>query len=398
MTLRLAVVVSHPIQHFAPWHREVARIPGVELKVFFCCDWGVVGYFDPQFQIEVAWDIPLLDGYDHEFLPIRKRPERLGFWEVDNPDVGRALASFRPDVVQVFGYARRTNWRAVRWARRARVPVMMFSDSNLAAPRSMARRAAKYAVVRWFYSYIDGALYVGENNRRYHMHYGLPDDRLFRGVLPIDRERLVASVADFAEARQRVRRKHGIPDDAFVVLFCGKLTANKRPIDVLHASAALQREGLPVWALVVGEGSERAAIEACAQSEGIHRLTMTGFVNQSSIGEYYAASDVLALSSEFESFGLVVSEAASFGVPAVVTESVGCVGEDDAARPGVNALTYPCGDVDALTDALRRLCTEASVYERMSANAVEVSRTQDVVVLAQSLAAGAVRLKELGPR
>ncbi len=36
MPIRLAIIVSHPIPHFAPWHRELARISDIDLKVFFC--------------------------------------------------------------------------------------------------------------------------------------------------------------------------------------------------------------------------------------------------------------------------------------------------------------------------------------------------------------------------
>src|SRR5688572_3595472 len=103
MTLRLAVLISHPIQSFAPWHREVARLGSVDLRVFFCCDWGLEGYTDPGFGTRVQWDIPLVEGYEHEFLSIRRSPRRLRFWEVDNPEVGRALERFDPHVVQVFG-------------------------------------------------------------------------------------------------------------------------------------------------------------------------------------------------------------------------------------------------------------------------------------------------------
>src|SRR5262245_42872145 len=98
MTLRLAVIISHPIQHFAPWHREVARLKEIELQVYFCCDWGLAEYTDPEFQTTFQWDIPLLEGYAHEMLSISRRPKRLGFWEVDNPEVGKALDRFDPDV------------------------------------------------------------------------------------------------------------------------------------------------------------------------------------------------------------------------------------------------------------------------------------------------------------
>ena len=91
MKPRLAVVLSHPIPNFAAWHRAVAAAGEIELKVLFCCDWGIAEYVDPQFGRAVRWDVPLLEGYDFEMLPIRRRPEKLRFREVDNPGVGEAL-------------------------------------------------------------------------------------------------------------------------------------------------------------------------------------------------------------------------------------------------------------------------------------------------------------------
>src|SRR5688572_30177452 len=123
MTLRLAIVVSHPIPHFAPLHREATRMAGLDLRVFFCCDWGVQSYEDPGFGAAVQWDVPLLEGYPHEFLPIARRPKRLRPWEVDNPEVGSALDRFAPDVVKVHGYAHRTHWRVSNWTRQRRVPL-----------------------------------------------------------------------------------------------------------------------------------------------------------------------------------------------------------------------------------------------------------------------------------
>ena len=74
MSTRFAAVVSHPIQHFAPMFRNLAQVPGFDVKVFYCCDWGVHEYHDPGFGKTIEWDVPLLDGYTYEFLPIARRP------------------------------------------------------------------------------------------------------------------------------------------------------------------------------------------------------------------------------------------------------------------------------------------------------------------------------------
>src|SRR5687767_6016735 len=70
---RVAVINTHPIQHFAPLWAEIARQGEVALKVLFCSDWGVKEYRDPGFDRTFRWDVELLSGYDYEILPIKKR-------------------------------------------------------------------------------------------------------------------------------------------------------------------------------------------------------------------------------------------------------------------------------------------------------------------------------------
>jgi len=398
MPIRLATIVSHPIQYFAPWHREFAQVSGIDSKVFFCCDWGITDYIDPGFNTEVVWDIPLLEGYAHEFLPIARRPKRMDFWEMDNPAVSAALGRFQPDVVVVFGYAYRTNWMAALWSHRNRCPLLLYSDPNIGLPPAWWKRAVKQIIVRRFYSYVDGALFIGANNRRYHARYGVPPDRLFPGVYPIERRRLLWTVPDRAATRAAVCRALGIPSDAFVVLFCGKYIARKRPMDVMVAVHSLARKGLPIWALFVGEGEERRPLEAFCKREQVTNAVLTGFVNQSAIPSYYAASDVIAVTSSFEAYGLVASEASVFGLPILVSDRVGCVGSQDTAQPGRNAIVFPSGDTQKLSQAIELLYNNRSLYANMSSNSTRISESQDELVATERLARAVSRLHEIGPR
>ncbi len=398
MPIRLAILVSHPIQHFAPWHRELAQVADIDLKVYFCCDWGLRSYVDPEFKIPVEWDIPLVDGYAHEFLPIARRPKRLSFWEVDNPSVGAALDRFQPDVVKTFGYAYRTNWRAAQWARQRRRPLLLYSDSSGQNIVPWWKRFVKDILLRKFYSYVDGALFVGDNNRRYHRRYGLPPDRLFLGVLPVDRRMMLKAVPDPASTRGEVRSRLGIPGDAFVVLFCGKYISRKRPADLVRAVHQLGRKGLPVWALMVGEGEQRLAIESFCRTEKVNNVSLTGFVNQSTTPRYYAAADILAITSELDPHPLVVSEGACFGLPVIVSDRVGCIGPNDSAQPERNAVAYPCGDVQRLAEAIERLWRDRDLRDRMAAESSCIAQSQDVVAAAQQLAFAVRSLHKLGPR
>ncbi len=398
MPIRLATIVSHPIQYFAPWHREMASVRGLDSKVFFCCDWGVTNYVDPGFNMEVAWDTPLLEGYAHEFLPIAHRPRRLNFWETDNPAITAALDRFQPDVVTVFGYAYRTNWRAALWSYRNRRPLLLYSDSNVRLQPALWKRPIKDIVVRRFYRYVDGALFISENNRLYHARYGIPSERLFQGVYPIERRRLLQTVPDRAATRAALRRALGVPLDAFVLLFCGKYIARKRPMDVIVAAHALARKGVPVWALLVGEGEERRTLEAFCEREQVKNAVFTGFVNQSAIASYYAASDVIAVTSSFEAYGLVASEATVFGLPILASDCVGCIGEQDTAQPERNTIVFPCGDIRRLSEAIELLYNDRGLYAAMSSNSTQISKSQDEIVATQRITRAVSRLHDMGSR
>lgn len=392
---RLAIMVSHPIQHFAPWHAEAAKLPGLDLRVYFYTKWGLSGVTDPGFGVSLKWDVPLLKGYDHEFLPADPAADFVDDPKLDNPIIGERLDAFDPDVVKVFGYSHKTTKRVADWAQRRRKPLMLYSDSNIKA-QPFWKAILKRPLVGAFYRKVDGALYVGDNNLAYHRFFGLPADRLFEGCLPVDRQRLTAAVPDVVAARKAIRRQHGIPEDALVALFCGKFIDRKRPLDVVRAVAGPAQR--PLWALLVGEGELRGQLEAHISANAVTNATLTGFVNQTAIPSYYVAADVLVVSSSFDPHPLIVTEAGVFGLPVIASDAVGCIGPHDTARPGANAMVYPCGDVKALNQALLTLSGDLGLYQRYSAAAREIASHQDTVAAAAQLHAAVHRLAEMGKR
>jgi hypothetical protein len=67
-SMRLAILVTHPIQYFAPIFRELAQSEDLQLKVFFGCDHGVTPLEDPTFKVVFKWDCEPKAGFEHEFL------------------------------------------------------------------------------------------------------------------------------------------------------------------------------------------------------------------------------------------------------------------------------------------------------------------------------------------
>src|SRR5690606_24227768 len=93
-------------------------------------------------------------------------------------------------------------------------------------------------------------------------------------------------------------------------------------------------------------------------------VCFSGFLNQSEITAAYAASDCLLLPSDSgETWGLVVNEAMACGLPALVSDQVGCA--VDLVTPGVTGDVFGCGDVDALARLLARHGADRAGLARM---------------------------------
>ena len=92
---RLAIVTTHPIQYYAPWFRHLAAGGDLDLKVFYLWDFGVTDKVDPVFGQAVRWDVPLLEGYEHEFVPNRsRRPDRSSSPHFSSPATSRWAVAF----------------------------------------------------------------------------------------------------------------------------------------------------------------------------------------------------------------------------------------------------------------------------------------------------------------
>jgi glycosyltransferase involved in cell wall biosynthesis len=328
----------------------------------------------------------------------RRVPTALTFWQVDNPDVGERLDAFHPNVVMVFGYAHRTSWRVRTWSMRRHCPLLLYSDSSALNRPSFPLSAVKGAAVSAFYRGVDGAFTVGDTNRAYHLQWGLPPGRVFPGILPVDRSRLLQAVGSGrAESREAFRASLGIETDEFVVLLSGKLVERKRPVDLLYACERLRLDGLRIRPVIVGDGPLRSRIEQAVTRMSC-RPVLTGFLNQSEIPHPYLAADALAVTSDFDPHPLVVTEGAVFGLPVVISDRVGCIGPGDTARPQVNALVYPCGDVHALSEALRLLVKNPQLRTTMSEASRRVGATQDSSTAARLLVTAVRQLIVMGKR
>jgi glycosyltransferase involved in cell wall biosynthesis len=347
--MRLGVLATHPIQYHAPLYRALAQ--KLDLNVFFAHQQTAQGQADAGFGVAFEWDVPLLDGYPYQFLEnAAKEPDVSTFWGCSTPEIGEVIARERFDAFLVNGWYNRSFWQAMRACWRTGTPLLIRGDSQLRTPRSLPFRLAKEAFYRAFIPRFDGYLVVGERAREYYLYYGAREERMSFVPHFVDnawfRER-AASVD-----RQALRTKLGVGADTAILLFVGKFIPKKRPVDVIQAARRLQNRGRAVQVVLVGSGELEAELREVANALDVP-VHFAGFKNQSELPFYYAGADLLVLPSDGgETWGLVVNEAMACGLPAVVSDAVGC--SPDLTDAGETGEVFPLGDIDAFADALER--------------------------------------------
>ena len=363
--LRLGIFVTHPIQYFAPLWRALAATPGLDLLVHFFSDHSVRGGVDPGFGVQVAWDVPILEGYRHAFIP--QPASGAAPRSAALPDARRYVDRRRFDVVMIHGYTHRFERQVVRAARANGVRTVMrgeFSDVPRRRAPNILKVLARDLYLRWFYGHIDTFCYIGEEARRHLSRRGIPPARLFFAPYSVDTALFEAQRTGIARAA--ARDALGIGADQCALLFSGKLIPRKAPLLLTEALGLLPATDR-IALLIVGDGELRQRVEATARALLGDRLHMPGFVNQSQLGRYYAAADALVLPSDYETWGLVVNEAMQFGLPAVVSSKVGC--HRDLVLEDQTGMVFEQGNAAALARCLERLCQQPGLTARLGERA-----------------------------
>jgi glycosyltransferase involved in cell wall biosynthesis len=190
------------------------------------------------------------------------------------------------------------------------------------------------------------------------------DDLVALGVASPDRFTVVRYGFDFHPAQEVDRQ------DGFVVGYAGRLTAIKRPLDLVRVLRGLVDRGAEASLLVVGDGEEREPAERLAAELGVAaRCRFAGY--QRDMTQWYSRFDAFCLTSANEGTPVAAIEALAAGVPVVATRVGGTPAVVDDGETGF--LAEP-GDVDALAERLAELARDPELRDRMGRAGAERMR------------------------
>jgi glycosyltransferase involved in cell wall biosynthesis len=206
-------------------------------------------------------------------------------------------------------------------------------------------------------------------------------EELLAAGLPVEKVALIPHGVDTArfhpapaDERRAARARLGLPADACVIAFTGRLLRGKGLEDLLAAFARVAADVPSAHLLIVGSGAGQALsveedLRATALREGLAtRVTFSGRLDD--VSEALRAADVFAFPSVYEALGLSLIEAAATGLPAVGARTGGIV---DVIEDGASGWLVSPGDALDLAARLRALVGDPAARARLGARAREIA-------------------------
>lgn len=351
---KLAIIATHPIQYQAPLWKKLAQSSLLKLKVFYANNHGSVESYDPLYGKSFTWDVPLLEGYEYEFLRSIKIPGLPGPTACYFPlGLQRRLIDGSYDAILIHGYMNGAAWAGYLAARKLEIPVFIRGDSHL-IKRNLDSIRAKFKkfILGRFLRHINGCLAIGEWNRQYWQYYGMPEVNIHTTLFSVDNDRFIASTKNNKDKVKGLRDSWNAKTGETVFIFSGNILHHKGIDILINAFLLLQKKRKDIHLVIIGEGSEKERLQLLAANN--IQIHWTGFINQSDMPAYLNAADVFVLPSRYEPWGLVVNEALASGLPCLVSSVVGA--GPDMVATAKTGLVFSEGNIDDLAIKMQKAC------------------------------------------
>jgi 1,2-diacylglycerol 3-alpha-glucosyltransferase len=222
--------------------------------------------------------------------------------------------------------------------------------------------ATRWLLVRWmhdFYNSCDRVLAPSHLTQHVLEGYGV---RTPVSVVPT----AIPAPPYVLQRPPETKHEFGLPPDARLLLYVGRLAPEKNLDLLLRAFALIAAKTNDTYLILAGSGKSRGVLEARARALGIHRRTrFVGFLGRTKLDPLYQASDLFLFPSRTETQGLAVGEALAAGLPCIV---VNAGGAPESVRDGVDGFLV-ADDAKAMAERTLVLLADSARRQRLSEEA-----------------------------
>lgn len=372
--IRIAWLATHPNQYQAPLLREISKLKNVRLKVIFFSDFSVNGYRDIEMNKIVNWDIPLLEGYEYQFLShASSQFKSLTFI---NPRISKLrdfLTNEKFDllVIQGWNHYGYIYGAIIAWMNGIRVLLRSEATDHFKLSFGL-KSILRQVILKSLFRLVDCFGVIGKNNLQFYLNHGINKAKMVNMPYCVDNDFFQEKITESEEVE--LREELNLNEPKSILLYVGKLTLRKNA-HVLLEGYRLLPEPRP-YLLIVGDGELRPILELLIKKGSLSSsVRLIGFCNQSKLPKLYKISDVFILPSVKETWGLVVNEAMNAGCAILVNREVGSA--EDLVINGKNGFIINGVTPNNIKNSIE-LILENESYKEMGANSLEIIKKYSI--------------------
>lgn len=378
----LLVFVGNPTQYHSPIFRRLSQILDGRMEVVYGDDIGAQPFYNPELDAVIEWDVPVLGGFPYRIFDNLASSDRKGFWSRNNPGMIWHVMRSPAKYVLLHGYDTLSSWY-VFLAAVASGKKIIWRGETVARPGGEVRRTER--IKRWvlplYFRRCYRVLFSCLNNRDYLATFMRGQEhKLVSFPCAVDNDFFQANALCGFEEWLALRQRYGIQEDHMVIASCSRLTKRKRTYLILDAMA--QMNSRKVTLLIIGDGPERAALQAQAAKLGVS-LVIAGFVGQIEVARLLSIADVFALLSLYDASPKALNEAMNFPIPIIASTGVGTA--CDLVRPGQNGYLFETGQESLLPQWLNEWAENPHKRESMGKKNAEILENYTINIGVENL-------------
>jgi glycosyltransferase involved in cell wall biosynthesis len=342
----------------------LAERKNIHIKVFYTWGSQVTGEkYDPGFGKNIEWDIPLLEGYEYAWVKnISRNPGSHHFNGIDNPGLIGSIKSWNANAVLVYGWSFKSHLKAIRDFY-GKIPVFFRGDSVVLSTGNSLKNKFKSMFLKWGYSHVDKALFVGTRNKEYYLKYGLRADQLVFCPHAVDNDRFMEERIN-SEKAAKWKFELNVPLGSTGFLYAGKLDDNKNVRLLLEAFVKAATDS---YLIIAGNGVLENDFKKLYSS--YNNIFFLPFQNQQIMPVLYRMADVFVLPSKTETWGLGINEAMACGRAILVSDSCGAA--PDLVEEGVNGFTFQSDNCDDLMEKIQKISKDKDALMEMQKKSID---------------------------
>lgn len=356
---KIAIISSTPFYYHISLYKKMVQHSDIDLIVYYCSDETIKGQdvrkmYNANAKIVNKSD--LLGGYNYKFLKNYSLNPSFMNWPFGLMNFGilKEINKGRFDVVVLQSWTNLTWWLAFIACLITKTKVMFMTDSNILSESSKSKfkiLLKKVILEKFLFKYSFGFLTSGTANEDFYRYYNVPKSKIIRLPFSWGYEEILQKANTLKIKKAQLRKDFDIEESSFVILYVGRLSKEKNPLVILDAYKKINNKNKKLF--VVGDGPMRKEFEKKINDLNLENVNMVGFVPHEKTFDYYTLADVLILSSEHETWGIVVNEAMCFSLPIVASNRVGSA--VDLVDNGKNGYIFPFNDSQKLYEFIDKI-------------------------------------------